>query len=131
MPASAIEAVRRLEDASLQYEQAGIVTEHSFHSGMYARTIKIPAGVLLTGVLIKIPTMLVFSGDAVVYTATGPEQWTGYRVVLAPAHRKQAFLAHEDTYLTMVFPTTATTVEEAEAEFTDEAERLLSRRQED
>ena len=33
-----------------------------------------------------------------------------------------------DTRVTMIFPTTARTVEEAEAEFTEEADGLCSRR---
>ena len=42
--------------------------------------------------------------------------------------RKQAFVAHAETWLTMSFKTEARTVAEAEAEFTDEAEHLGSRR---
>lgn len=125
-----IEAVRRLEDEALKLPQVPIHTEHSFHAGMYARTIMIPQGVVLTGAIIQIPTMLIFSGHAAVYTPEGAEDWIGYRVVLAPANRKQAFFAKQNTYLTMVFPTSATTIEEAENEFTAEADRLLSRKQE-
>ncbi len=57
-----------------------------------------------------------------------PMRLTGHCVIPASAHRKQAFTAHEDTYLTMSFATGAATVEEAEDEFTDEAALLLSRR---
>ncbi len=45
----------------------------------------------------------------------------------ASAGRKQAYIAHKDTFLTMSFKTNAKTVEEAEAEFTDDHERLMSR----
>lgn len=130
MPQTAIDSVKKLEDELLKMPQVHITTENFLHAGMYARTIMIPAGVILTGVIIKIPTMLIFSGDAIVYTANGPEHWQGYRTVLAPENRKQAFFAQKDTYLTMTFPTSAKTVEEAEEEFTDEADRLLSRKQE-
>ena len=47
--------------------------------------------------------------------------------MLGAAGRKQAFLAITDTALTTTFPTAAVTVEEAEAEFTDETDLLASR----
>ncbi len=131
MSAAAIESVRALEAAALQRPQVEIPTQHALHAGMYARTIRIPAGVLLTGALIKVPTLLMLSGDATVFVGDGAVRLTGYHVLPASAGRKQAFIAHADTDLTMVFPTHARTVEEAEAEFTDEADRLLSRRQQD
>jgi hypothetical protein len=53
---------------------------------------------------------------------------TGYQVVPAAAGRKQAFRAVADTHITMVFPTNARTVDEAEREFSDEFERLASRK---
>ena len=128
MTSSAIDAVRRLEDEALKLPQLEIKTEHAFHAGMYTRTIMIPSGAVLTGALIKIPTILIFSGDADVYTSDGVERIIGYRVILAPNNRKQAFLAHKDTFLTMIFPTEAKAIDEAEREFTEEHEKLLSRK---
>jgi hypothetical protein len=52
----------------------------------------------------------------------------GYHVIAASKGRKQAFFALEDTHLTMLFPTRASSIEEAEREFTDEFDRLMSRR---
>ncbi len=130
MSARAVGIVSRFEAEALKLPQVPIRTEHAFHAGMYARTILIPAGVVLTGALIKIPTLLILSGDAIVYTADGPRRFTGYEVLLGGAGRKQAFAALADTRLTMVFPTAAATVEAAEAEFTDECDRLFSRRDE-
>lgn len=122
-----IDKVRALEAEVLQAPQVDIPTRHVLHGGMYARTIRIPAGVLLTGALIKIPTVLVLDGDVTVFVGTKTIRLEGRHVLPASAGRKQAFLAHADTELTMLFPTHATTVEEAEAEFTDEADRLMSR----
>ena len=130
MSPAAVAAVTELEDRVLQCPQIEIATEHAFHAGMYARTIKLAAGTVLTGALIKIPTILIISGDALVYTDEGTVQMTGYNVMLGAAGRKQAFVAVADTFLTMIFPSTARTVEEAEAEFTDEADKLFSRRDE-
>lgn len=129
MSSASVDAVRKFEEASLKYlPQVKINTEHALHAGMYARTIMIPAGIVITGVQIKIPTILIISGDALVYGDDGTTRLTGYHVTLGAVGRKQAICALEDTYLTMMFPTAARTVSEAEAEFTDEPERLGSRR---
>lgn len=111
----------------LAMPQIHIPTSHVFHAGTYARTIRIPAGAALTGALIKIPTMLIVSGQVTVFIGGETLELCGYHVIPASAGRKQAFIAHADTDLTMIFPTKATTVEQAENEFTDEAHLLFSR----
>lgn len=127
MRPEAVARVRELEARVLEAPQTEIETWHVLHAGMYARTIRIPAGVVLTGALIKRATLLVFNGHASVFIGDDEIELAGHHVIPASAGRKQAFIAHADTDLTMLFPTTATTVEQAEAEFTDEAERLMSR----
>lgn len=103
-------------------------TDHVIHGGMYARTVMIPQGVRIAGALIQVPTTLVVSGHASVFTGAGVEVLKGqHRVLAASAHRRQAFLAHEDTYLTMVLVTDAATVADAEEYFTPEADALSSR----
>lgn len=118
----------QLEAEALKLPQNPIDTQHVLHAGMYHRTIMIPAGGFITGALIKIPTTLIVSGDTTVFIGGETKRLTGYYVIPAKAMRKQAFLAHSDTYLTMSFCTTATTVEEAEQEFTDEHASLSSRK---
>lgn len=130
MTPAAIDRAQRLTEASLALPQVEIETQHVLHAGMYARTIRIPAGVLLTGVVIKVPTVLVFDGHCTVYVGDDKTvELAGYHVLPAEAGRKQVFLAHADTMLTMMFPTDARTVAEAESQFTDEADMLLSRQQ--
>lgn len=129
MTPDAIERVRRLEAAVLQKEQVEIRTSHLLHAGMYARTIHIPSGVVLTGALIKVPTTLVVNGDCSVFLGGKNVRVRGYHVMPASAGRKQVFLTYADTDLTMLFPSKAETVAEAEAQFTDEADLLLSRKQ--
>lgn len=124
----AIDKVRRLEAVAREMPQVAIRIDHALHAGLYARTAFVPAGVMITGVLIKIATLLIVQGDAAVYVDGGPMQLRGYNVVPAAAGRKQAIVALTDVHLTMVFSTAATTVEEAEAEFTDEVDELQSRR---
>lgn len=129
MSVSAIDQVRRLEGLAMQLPQVAIETGHVLHAGLYARTVRVPAGVVITGALVKIATLLVIDGDVLVHVDDGPPlRLQGHHVLPARAGRKQAFFAQADTHITMIFATAATTVAEAEAEFTDEADLLVSRR---
>ncbi|CAB5162173.1 hypothetical protein UFOVP151_8 [uncultured Caudovirales phage] len=128
MGESAVETVRKFESLMAERPQEEIGTEHVIHGGMYARTVMIPAGVSITGASIKLATMLIIHGHASVYTENGAIELEGYQVLPASAGRKQAFYAYADTWLTMIFPTSAQTVEQAEDEFTDEAQMLFTRR---
>lgn len=127
MADDAIAKARALEAITSQMPQVPIPTDHVLHGGLYARTIVIPAGVLLTGAFIKVPTLLVFDGHAHVNTTGEGLELCGRHVLAASAGRRQVFMAHEDTSLTMVFATSATTVDQAEEEFTNEAHLLASR----
>ena len=119
--------VRDFEAMAAGMPQVAIPTQHCFHAGLYERTVMIPAGVVICGALIKIDTVVIVSGDCSIATGNGVERVTGYKVMPAAAGRKQVFYAHADTWITMQFATTAATVEDAEAEFTDETDRLASR----
>ena len=130
MSQAEVDRVRELETTMLSLPQARIHTDHVFHAGMYARTIMIPAGVALTGAQVKIQTILIISGEVLVYRDGGAKHYAGYSVCLGQIGRKMAFLALQDTYLTMLFPTDATTVDEAEMQFTDEPDKLMSRKEE-
>ena len=122
----ASEVAERLKD----HNPVPVETWHDLHGGLYARTMLIPAGVVIVGALVKVPTTLILDGD-VSFNAGGDaleaKRLTGRHILLASAGRKQVFAAYEDTMLTMVFATHAKTVADAEAEFTDEAHLLLSR----
>lgn len=132
MAPTAIDKVRRLEAEAAKRSQVRIRTHHVLHGGMYARTIGIPAGVMITGALVKVATVLVSDGDVLAYIGTDrPLRLTGRQVFPASASRKQAFVALADTELTSVFPTEARTIEEAEAAFTDEFDILMSRKDPD
>lgn len=126
--AAGVALVERMNEVVKAAPQVPIATHHVLHAGVYSRTICIPAGVVLVGALIKIPTTLVVCGRASVLLGDSEEVVvTGYQVLAASAGRKQAYIAHEATHVTMSFRTQAATVEEAEREFTDEAEALMSR----
>jgi len=128
MSRTAIDKVCALEKAMTQLPQEDITTWHVLHGGVYSRTIEIKAGVMLTGALVKIPTTLTVCGDIVVFVDNDRVRVQGYQVLPASGNRKQAFVAIQDTMLTMAFRTDATSVEEAEVEFTDDADLLMSRK---
>jgi len=129
MTSEAVDKAREVEHRMLGMPQVELPVSHALHAGMYHRTITVPAGVAITGALIRVPTLLVVDGHCEVFTGPEVAILEGHHVLQCQPNRKQVFLAHEDTHLTMIFPTTATTVEEAENEFTDEAARLQSRKE--
>lgn len=134
MTPCAIDKVYRLEAENLARPQTDIAFEHHFHAGVYARTMIVPeldagAACLITSALIRIPTLLVTNGDALLYVGEdSPVRLSGCMVVKAEAGRKVAYLAMSGFRVTMIFATAARTVEEAEEEFTHEAHLLQSRR---
>ncbi len=127
MKAEDIAKVSAFEAEAMKQPQVALVTEQTLHAGMYSRTVKIPAGVRITGALIRVPTLVIVNGDATVYAGEEFLRLNGHAVLNADAGRKQIFEAHSDTYLTMIFATAALTVEEAEEEFTDEVDLLQTR----
>ncbi len=127
MDEGSISTVKTFQEATLQTPQLPMLTKHLLHAGMYHRTVKLQKDEYLTGALIRIATAVTISGDVEVFTGLEWVRYTGYHVIPASAHRKQIFVAHSDTYVTMAFVTSAKTVEAAEEEFTEEAALLLSR----
>ena len=123
-----IEKIRIAEEVIRGRSQIEFCTEHVFHAGMYARTVRIAPYVVFTSVLVKRPTLLISHGS---YEMLAGDRWVGvdgYNVLQGGAGRKQIYRTLTEVEWTMIFPTEAKTVEEAEAEFTDEAEQLLSRK---
>jgi len=117
----------RYEAESRELPQSRVPLVHSLHGGVYTRTAKIPAGVTITSVLIKIPTTVILMGRLAVLSSDAAwAEFSGTHVLAGLAGRRQVMHAIEDTVVVMLFPTRATTVAEAEAEFTDEAALLQS-----
>lgn len=102
--------------------------EHLLHGGLYARTARIAAGMAFTSVLIRIPTVVILAGRCCIYCGDRWQTLEGYHVIPASGQRIQAYATLAETAITMLFPTRAKTVAEAEAEFTEDAGGLLSRR---
>jgi len=124
-----IDKVQMIEKLSLGFlDQVDLPTAHLIHGGMYSRTLHMPAGTILTGALLKVPTVLIVSGDCAVFIGDETIELRGYTVLPGSAGRKQMFLAHTDVDMTMLFPTNAKTVDQCEREFTDEYELLMTNR---
>lgn len=125
MSAEAIERVREIEAHILATQfQPDLHMQHTIHGGVYTRTCTLPAGLVLTGALIKIPTTLIVHGECFIWLGGEGKRLTGCTILTASAGRKQAFRAITDTTITMIFPTKAKTVPECEREFTDEFSQL-------
>lgn len=112
----------------LQYPQVPIATEHLLHGGMYIRTIRLQAGTVMMGSLIKRPTVLIVNGATAVLAGDEPIELDGYNVIPGCAGRKQLFVTRGAVEMTMIFATQAKTVEEAEDEVFAEADVLMSRK---
>lgn len=132
LPATAremIDALEELEATLAGQETAELPTEHVLHAGMYVRTVAMQPGQVIFGCTVKRPTLVIVAGTAEMLVGEQLVTLEGYNVIPASAGRKQVFHAISTVLISMAFPTSAKTVEEAEREFTDDADRLLSRRQ--
>lgn len=128
-PPGIVERMMAIQNSMAEFDQAALWIEHVLHAGLYARTLRMPASCLIVSVLVKIPTVLCVHGRAWVFAGEVWQRIESYQAFPAMGGRKQIYLTEAPTEITMLFRTGARTVEEAEAEFTDEADSLLSRRQ--
>jgi len=92
---------------------------------MYTRTIRLPANAICTAVLVLPKTVLIVVGDVDVWSNDVLINVRGYNVLPGSAGRKIAFVTRTETAMSMIFPTQAKTIEDAEKEFTDEHELLV------
>ena len=118
--------ITKFADVLRTAPQVQFKTTHMFHAGMYLRTCVFPKGIVLTGVPIKIPTVLTLVGDCAVVTEHGTILYSGYNVLPCSEHRMACMLTLSEVFMQMSFASTAKTVEEAEKEFTDQYQDLMS-----
>jgi hypothetical protein len=126
--AAGIAEVKALEAFNETMPPADVPTDHFIHAGCYVRTCRIAAGVLLTSALIKVPTVVIISGDVVIRADSESHRVSGYTVLRGMAGRKVAYHALQDTTITMIYATQKAAPEDCEPEFTGEYEHLLTRR---
>lgn len=122
------EAVAALSEMLLTLPQTDLGTQHLVHAGMYARTIFIPSGTVLTGALTNVDNICVVHGDITVTTDDGPQRLTGFHVLPASSGNRRAGMAHADTWWTTVWRTDLTDVQAIEDSLTPEADKLQTRR---
>lgn len=109
--------------------QRQIETEHRLHGGIYSRTLRVPAETLVVGLPIIVETQLVCQGHFVLTDGIQSKEFNGYHILEGRSGRRAAVRTLTDCVFTMIVATKATSVEEAENEFTNEPERLLSRKE--
>lgn len=119
--------VSQLEAMVLTAPQVDLQTEHKLSGGMYARTIFIPAGTVLTGATHKRDHINVMVGDITVSTDEGMRRLTGFNVLETKAGMKRCGFAHADTQWTTISRTDLTVIGDIEDELVVESERLQTR----
>lgn len=121
--------IERLESLVLQLPQVDLRTEQALSGGVYARTIHIPAGTVLTGATHKKDHINVVIGDITVSTDDGMKRLTGYHVIPTKAGMKRAGFAHADTVWTTLCATELDDFAAIEDELVVESDRLQTRQQ--
>lgn len=107
---------------------APLTTEHLLHGGMYARTIRREPGSITVGSLIDRATILIIHGSCSILIEDRRVDLEGYNVLAGLAGRKSMSVTRGPVEMTMICPTSARTVKEAENEIFTEADQLVSRR---
>jgi hypothetical protein len=111
------ERLVQLERELMKLPQADIQTAHTFGPGFYARTITIPAGVVLTGKVHATEHLFIVSkGDITLVTEDGRKRVQAPYQAVCRAGTKRAGYAHTEVVCTNVHITTETDLDKLEAE---------------
>jgi hypothetical protein len=108
--------------------QTPLATEHLLHGGMYARTIRRDTDSVTIGSLINKATILIVNGPCSLLIGDRRVDLSGYNILAGLPGRKSFSWTHGPVEMTMIFATSARTVEEAENEIFAEVDQLVSRR---
>lgn len=93
--------IYRLEAELLKLPQVDMPVEHAFCSGLYARTLHIPAGTALTGAVHRAECFFVLrSGVLAVTTDNGVKTLNAGDMLVSPAGTKRAGVALADCVVT-------------------------------
>jgi len=124
---TSFESVKKLENCLLDHPQIDLQTTVCLSGGVYARTIFIPAGTILTGAQHKKDHINVCQGDISVTTDEGVKRLTGQHTFATKAGMKRAGIAHTDTWWTTISHTNLTIESEIEEALVEEPETLQTR----
>jgi hypothetical protein len=122
------EQVSRLERAMLEMPQLDLQTCHCLSGMVYARSIFIPAGGVLTGAEHKKDHVNIVFGDITVSTDDGMKRLTGFHVLPTKAGMKRVGYAHEDTHWVTCCHTQLEDIPAIEDELVKDAHLLQTRR---
>ena len=93
--------IYRLESELLKLPQVEMPIEHAFCAGLYARTMRIPAGTVLTGAIHREESFfLVRKGDLIVSTDDGPKRLGAGAMSISRIGTKRAGVALTDVEVT-------------------------------
>jgi len=126
---SVLDSLMHLQAVMSTLPQIEMPTEHLIHGGMYARTIRRDFDSVTIGSLINKATILIVNGSCSMLIGDRRVDLEGYNVLVGMPGRKSFSIARGPVEMTMICPTSAQTVEEAENEIFAEADQLVSRRE--
>jgi hypothetical protein len=115
------EDILKLEYELAKHPQVDIELSHLFNGGMYARTMYLPKGCLVTGRVHKTPHFnIIVQGHAVVYVdGDKVKEIIAPAIVPSDAGVKKVILALEDLIWTTIHTCKSTTPDEAVEEVTE------------
>lgn len=121
------EMVNALELDMLKQPQVALEVRHDFSPGIYARSLFIPGGVMLTGKIHKFEHLCIMSAGVMAVLIDGQLQTVqGPFICKSPPGTKRIAYAYTDTIWTTIHHTDETDLDKIEAHFTvgSEAEYL-------
>lgn len=115
----------------IEHEEVYVPIEHWIDDGIYYRATYMPPFTVSVSCMIKIPTTIIVVGNCLVTVGDHVEHLLGIKHIKASANRRVAYKSLDGgVFILMYFKTSATTVEEAEHEMTDEFNLLTNHREE-
>jgi hypothetical protein len=102
------------ENIILSAQQIELEVIHHFSPGIYAREMRIPAGVVLTGMIHKTEHLCILNGDIEIASEQGSGRYTGYHTFLSKPGVKRIGSTYADTVFTTIHATLETDVAKLE-----------------
>ena len=113
-----LDKILQLEEGLIQEEQIMLDVQHDFAPGIYARTLFIPAGTLLTGKIHRKELMnILVSGTLHITYGDETEVMDSPKVFNSYKGSKKAIYAETDAVLMNIHPTELDDLDEIEDEF--------------
>lgn len=96
--------------------QIALEVIHHFSPGIYARELRMPAGIVLTGKIHKTEHLCILNGDIDIMSEDGGGRFTGYHTFVSKPGVKRIGRTYADTVFTTIHATDKTDIEELELE---------------